>query len=147
MRCLIRKYARIIVFIITFCSEGSYLIKQNRCSDNSLTLVLEEGPLLQHLVSLVAPFCVDQGQPDWVGSCFLPQSHLLMSVHFEKKNRLKRPALMKRVLFVPASSLLGHDCGVVGPSRLVLRRPSPGHVQALLVHSPKRHSISWFGSF
>ena len=59
-----------------------------------LTHVLEEGLLLQHLVSLGAPFCVDQHQSGWVGSLFLYQSQLLMSVHFEKKNRPKGPTLL-----------------------------------------------------
>ncbi len=45
--------------------------------------VLQVGPLLQHLVSLGAPFCVDQCQSDWVGSDFLHQSQLLMCVHFD----------------------------------------------------------------
>ena len=49
---------------------------------------------IQHLVSLAAPFCVNQCQCDWVGSYFLHQSQLLMSVHFEKKNRLKGPTLL-----------------------------------------------------
>ncbi len=51
----------------------------------ALTHVLQEGPLPQHLVSLGASFCVDQCQSDWVGSNFLHQLQLLMSVHFEKK--------------------------------------------------------------
>ncbi len=41
---------------------------------------------IQHLVSLIAPFCVDQCQSDWVGPDFLHQSQLLMSVHLEKEN-------------------------------------------------------------
>ncbi len=57
----------------------------------ALTPVPQEGPLLQHLVSLGAPFCVDQWQSDWVGSDFLNQSQLRMSVHLERKNRLKGP--------------------------------------------------------
>ncbi len=61
----------------------------------ALTLVLQEGPLLQHLVSLDTTFCVDQCQSDWVGSDFLHQLQLLMSVHFEKnKIRLKGPTLL-----------------------------------------------------
>ena len=52
----------------------------------ALTHVLQEGPLLQHLVSLGITFGVDQCQPDWVGSYFLHQLQLLMSAHFEKKN-------------------------------------------------------------
>ncbi len=51
----------------------------------ALTHVLQEGPLPQHLVSLGATFCVDQCQSDWVGSYFLLQLQLLMSVHFERK--------------------------------------------------------------
>ncbi len=60
----------------------------------ALIPVLQVGPLLQHLVSLGAPFCVDQWQCDWVGSDFLHQSQPLMSVYFEKKNRLKGPTLV-----------------------------------------------------
>ncbi len=41
---------------------------------------------IQHLVSLITPFCVDQCQSDWVGSDFLHQSQLLMSAHLEKTN-------------------------------------------------------------
>ncbi len=52
----------------------------------ALTHILQEGPLLQRLVSLGASFCVDQCQSDWVGSYFLHQLQLLMSVHFEKKS-------------------------------------------------------------
>ncbi len=52
----------------------------------ALTHVLQQGPLLQHLVSSGAPFCVDQWQSDWLESDFLHQSQLLMSVHFEKKS-------------------------------------------------------------
>ncbi len=33
----------------------------------ALTQALQEGPLFQHLVSLEAPFCVDQCQADGVG--------------------------------------------------------------------------------
>ncbi len=51
----------------------------------ALTHVLQEGPLPQHLVSLGATFCVDQCQSDWVGSYFLHQLQLPMSVYFEKK--------------------------------------------------------------
>ena len=61
----------------------------------ALTHVLQEGPLPQHLVSLGVTFCVDQCQSDWVGSYFLHQLQLLMSVHFEKKKlRLKGPTLV-----------------------------------------------------
>ncbi len=56
----------------------------------ALTHVLQEGPLPQHLVSLGATFCVDQCQSDWVGSYFLHQSQVLMSVHFEKKKFASR---------------------------------------------------------
>ncbi len=52
----------------------------------ALTHVLQEGPLPQRLVSLGATFCVDQCQSDWVGSYFLHQLQVLMSVHFKKKN-------------------------------------------------------------
>ena len=60
----------------------------------ALTPVPQEGALLQHLVSLVEPFCVDQCQSDWVRSYFLHQSQLLMRVHFEKNNRLEGPTLV-----------------------------------------------------
>ncbi len=56
----------------------------------ALTHIPQESLLLQHLVSLVVPFCVDQSQSDRVGSDFLHQSKLLMSVHFEKKNFASR---------------------------------------------------------
>ncbi len=49
---------------------------------------------VQHLVSFVVPFCEDQWQSEWVGSYLQHQSHLLMSVHFEKKIGLKGPTLM-----------------------------------------------------
>ncbi len=51
----------------------------------AVTYVPQEGPLLQHLVSLGAPFCGDQSQSDWVRSDFLHQSQLLMILQFEKK--------------------------------------------------------------
>ncbi len=60
----------------------------------ALTHVLQEGPLLQHLVSFGAPFCVDQWPSDWVGSDSLYQSQLLMSVRYEKQIRLKEPTLL-----------------------------------------------------
>ena len=60
----------------------------------ALTHVPPEGPLLLHLVSLVAPFWVDQCRSHWVGSDFLHQLQLLMSVHFEKKNLLQGPTPM-----------------------------------------------------
>ncbi len=59
----------------------------------ALIHVLQVGPLLQHLVSLVAPFCVDQCQSDWVGSDFLHQSQLLMNVHCEEKIASRGPPL------------------------------------------------------
>ncbi len=59
----------------------------------ALTHALQEGPLPQHLVSLGATFCVDQCQSDWVGSYFLHQLQVLMSVHLKKKIRLKGPTL------------------------------------------------------
>ncbi len=75
----------------------------------ALTHALQEGHLVQHLISLVAPFCVDQWQSDGVGSLFLHQSPQLMSVHFEKKNRLKRPILLHTSVY--------HDSGCQNRSR------------------------------
>ncbi len=63
----------------------------------ALTHVPQEGPLLQHLVSLVAPSCVDQWQSDRVGRRFLHQSQLLMSAHFEKKNSSQGAHLIKHI--------------------------------------------------
>ncbi len=89
----------------------------------ALTHVLQKGPLLQQLVSLCETFGVDQCQSDWVGSDFLHQLQLLMSVHFEKQIRLKGPTLfyshphqqrLGSSDYLPGTSFL-HSSGCVIP--------------------------------
>ena len=98
---------------------------------------------VQHLVSLVAPFSVDQCQSVWVRSYFLHQSQLLMNLHFEKKNRLKGPTLMHTLVRHVPCCLHTLCCPCIpycAPRRLrTPRRPdTPGPILSILSQSSER---------